>query len=38
VLALALEQPLPKPMAEVETTQPMAPLPAPPAEGPTAHQ
>jgi ATP-dependent Lon protease len=40
VLALALEQPLPKPMAEVvnDTTQPIAPLPAPPAEGPTAHQ
>jgi len=38
VLALALEQPLPKPMAEAEATQPIAPLPAPPAEGPTAHQ
>jgi ATP-dependent Lon protease len=38
VLALALEQPLPKPMGEVEATQPIAPLPAPPAEGPTAHQ
>jgi len=38
VLALALEQPLPKPMAEPEPTQPIAPLPAPPAEGPTAHQ
>jgi ATP-dependent Lon protease len=38
VLALALEQPLPKPMAEPEATQPIASLPAPPAEGPTAHQ
>jgi len=40
VLALALERPLPKPMEEVSTdaTQPLAPLPAPSAEGPTAHQ
>jgi hypothetical protein len=40
VLALALEQPLPKPMEEVTTdaTQSLAQLPAPPPEGHTAHQ
>jgi len=36
VLAIALEQPLPK-VAE-DATQPIAPLPPPAAEGPTAHQ
>jgi ATP-dependent Lon protease len=38
VLAIALEQPLPEPLAQVEdTAQPMAPL-TPTSEGPTAHQ
>ena len=40
VLALALEQPLPKPLADVvsDPASPIAPLPPPPTEGPTAHQ
>src|ERR1700722_8426475 len=39
VLAVALERPLPEPMAEVnEGARTIAPPIAPPAEGPTAHQ
>jgi ATP-dependent Lon protease len=36
VLSIALEQPLPQNVGD--TAQPIAPLPPPPAEGPTAHQ
>ena len=38
VLTIALERPLPQLKVAEETTQPMAPVTPPTAEGPTAHQ